>query len=93
MTSTLDDARRIIDSLKAAGVAFLKIHGVGASNNPTLYFAILREARRVGLPVVGYTPDQVREVEVENLAPCGGGPDFDYISRKSFPMPTSSIRP
>jgi imidazolonepropionase-like amidohydrolase len=62
--TTPDDVRRIVDSLQAAGITFLKVHGTGAGNNPTLYFAILREARRVGLPVVGHTPDEVGEVEV-----------------------------
>jgi imidazolonepropionase-like amidohydrolase len=62
--ATRDDMRRVMDSLKAAGIAFFKVHGAGAGSDPELYFTMLREARRVGLPIVGHTPDRgVTEVE------------------------------
>jgi hypothetical protein len=57
---TPEDARRIIDSLRAAGMVFLKYHG---GSTPELYFAMAREARRTGLPFVGHLPRGVTEVE------------------------------
>ena len=53
-TVTVAEAVHIIDSLKAAGDAFVKFHG--APDNPVIFFALLREARRVGLPFVGHLP-------------------------------------
>ena len=49
---TPEDAVRVIDSLKAAGDAFAKYHG--APDDPPVYFAIVREARKVGLPIAGH---------------------------------------
>jgi imidazolonepropionase-like amidohydrolase len=58
---TPDDARRVIDSLKAAGDAFVKYHD--SHGNRDLFFAVLREARRAGLPVVGHVPRAVKVAE------------------------------
>lgn len=52
---TPEDATRIMDSLKAANVAFIKFHD-SMMQDADLYFAILREARRVGIPVYGHVP-------------------------------------
>jgi imidazolonepropionase-like amidohydrolase len=57
-------AARVIDSLKAAGIIFLKLHDDNMSR--ALFFAIAREARRVGLPFVGHVPLTVTEVEVSD---------------------------
>lgn len=56
------DARRIMDSLKAAKVAFIKFHDSGMRDR-NLYFSIMREARRVGLPVFGHVPKSVSNVD------------------------------
>ncbi len=71
-------AIRVIDSLKAAGDAFVKSHE--EPNDRSVFFAMMREARRVGLPVVGHVPPSVTEVEavdsgmhsIEHIR--GGGP-------------------
>ncbi len=49
---TPEDAARVIDSLKAVGTAFVKFHGQPADT--VVFFALLREARRAGLPVDGH---------------------------------------
>ncbi len=51
--ATPEDARRIVDSLKAAGDAFVKFHD-DHLEDPALFFALARAARRVGLPLVGH---------------------------------------
>lgn len=50
------DAARAIDTLRKLGVDFVKIR---TAESPTAYFAILREARRVGLAVAGHDPGVV----------------------------------
>jgi len=54
------DVARVMDSLKAAGMVFVKYHG-GAERD--MYFAMTREARRVGLPLVGHSVSDVTETE------------------------------
>ena len=44
------DARHVVDSLKAAGVDFIKTYQLGRET----YFAVASEARRVGLPFGGH---------------------------------------
>ncbi len=48
------EARRIVDSLKVAGADLLKTYFL----TPVLYWAVAREARRVGLPLGGHGPYQ-----------------------------------
>ena len=48
-----EDAARAVDSIARLGADFVKIRTVA---NPATYFAILREAKRAGLPVAGHTP-------------------------------------
>ena len=48
--TTPADARRIVDSLKAAGADFIKSYGVRSD----LFYALANEARRVGIPVDGH---------------------------------------
>jgi hypothetical protein len=55
------DAARIMDSLNAAGMAFVKWHD--PFGNRKLFFAAAREARRAGLPFVGHVPRTVTNVE------------------------------
>lgn len=57
-----NDADRIVDSLKAAGMAFIKFHDDFAV--PELYFAIVRAARRAQIPLVGHTPLDVPDADV-----------------------------
>jgi hypothetical protein len=56
-----EDLPRVLDSLKAAGMVFLKYHNV--VDEPAYFFAAAREARRVGLPLVGHVSEQISEVE------------------------------
>jgi hypothetical protein len=61
---TPEDAVRIIDSLKAAGIKFAKYHN--DDGNGEIFFAFAREARRVGLPMVGHIPRAVSDVEASD---------------------------
>ncbi len=54
--SSEDDGRRAVRFVKSLGVDFIKVHN-GAP--PTAYFAMLAEARRQGLVVVGHIPQDV----------------------------------
>src|SRR5690606_805663 len=60
------DARRVIDSLHAAGDAFVKYHD--DKGNPEIFFALAHEARRVGIPLVGHV-----SVDVSNVAASDSG--------------------
>jgi imidazolonepropionase-like amidohydrolase len=60
-----EDARRIMDSLKAAKVAFIKFHD-SQMYSRELFFAIMREARRTGLMVVGHVPRRITNVEASD---------------------------
>lgn len=71
---TPEDARRIMDSLKAAKVAFIKFHDSGME--PDLYFAIAREARRVGIPMVGHVPRSVMNADASD---SGGLASVEHI--------------
>lgn len=55
------NARHIIDSLKAAGDPFAKFHG--APDDPEIFFGLLSESRRVGLPIAGHLPTSVSPIE------------------------------
>ena len=53
---TADGGRAAVDSLRALGVDFVKVHnGVP----PDAYFPLVERAREVGLPVVGHVPLRV----------------------------------
>lgn len=58
------DAARIVDSLKTTGALFLKIHDDFMRSD--LYFAVAREARRIGIPFVGHLPIGVTEVQASD---------------------------
>lgn len=58
---TVEDARRIVDSMKAGGYTHLKFHGV--PDDRAIFFALLHEARNVGLPVIGHVPLSVNLIE------------------------------
>jgi imidazolonepropionase-like amidohydrolase len=83
---TPDDAVRILDSLKAAGVTFVKYHD--SYGDPSLYFAILREARRVGLPLIGHTPLKVSEAEATD----SGQRSIEHIIENHTCWPVWKIR-
>jgi hypothetical protein len=72
---TPEDAHRIIDSLKAAGDAFVKFHDERMA--PDLYFAVLREARDAGLPLVGHVPLKVPNAEAAD----SGHKGVEHISK------------
>jgi len=61
---SVDDVPHIVDSLKQAGVVFLKYHD--DNGDPDIFFAIAREARRVGLPLVGHLTEFVSDVEASD---------------------------
>lgn len=46
--------RDAVDSLHAWGVDFVKVHDYGMT--PDVFFAVLAEAKRLGMPVVGHEP-------------------------------------
>ena len=55
-TATPDDARTVVRQQRAAGYDFLKIY---TFVTPEVYAAVLDEARRVGIAVVGHVPPSV----------------------------------
>jgi imidazolonepropionase-like amidohydrolase len=62
--TTPDEARRAVDTLKAAGADVVKIHEDGMSRE--IYFAIAAESRRVGIPFVGHLPRAVSMAEASD---------------------------
>ncbi len=46
-------ARRVVDSLQREGAAFLKVYSLLSRES---FFAIAREARRIGMPFAGHVP-------------------------------------
>lgn len=44
------DARKVVDSLKATGASYIKTYQLG----PETYYAVVTEARKIGLPVGGH---------------------------------------
>jgi Amidohydrolase family len=53
---TADDGRRAVSFVKARGVDFIKVHN---GTPPAAYFAMLAEAKKQGLSVVGHIPIDV----------------------------------
>lgn len=61
--STEEDGRQAVDSLKAAGVDFVKVYtGVPRA----AYFGIAEEARKVEIPFVGHVPLEIGVDEASN---------------------------
>ncbi len=58
--STPEEGRRVIDSLKRAGADFIKLYD---HHSREVYFAMMDEARRVGIPVAGHLSESVTAVE------------------------------
>ncbi len=79
---TSEDAAVVFDSLKAAGDASVKFHA--ESMEPSLYFAVLREARRTGVEVVGHVPRNISNVEAAD----SGQRTVDHIDEVGQCMPT-----
>ncbi len=75
---TPEDARRVIDSLKAAGDAFVKYHEDGGDRD--IFFALVHEAKRVGLPLVGHKAD-VTEIELSD----SGQRSLEHINEVRLP--------
>ncbi len=63
ITTTPDIARRAVDSLKTAGVDFIKVHSI---SRPDVFFAIMDEARRLKIPVAGHLPGGVTPGEASD---------------------------
>ena len=87
---TPDEIRHVIDSLKAAGVVFLKQHDGDLTR--TQFFALAAEARRVGLPFVGHLPTAVTEIEASD----SGQRSIEHVEENhqcwpEFPNPTDSL--
>lgn len=61
---TPKDADRVIDSLKKAGIDFLKYHD--DNGDPELYFAMLRAAKRNGMPLVGHLSQFVTDEQASD---------------------------
>lgn len=68
-----EDVPRVVDSLKAAGEAFF-VFDQKYPDMRDLYLTILRETRRVGLPVIGDIPPDVTGVEASDI----GGNVFPF---------------
>ncbi|GAC1369683.1 MAG: amidohydrolase family protein [Hymenobacter sp.] len=70
--ATAEDGRRAVDRLKARGVDFIKVQsGVPRA----AYFAIMAEAKKVGLPVDGHVPDAIGAAE----AVAAGQRTFEHL--------------
>ncbi len=84
--NTPDDARRIVDSLKAAGDAFVKYHD--PQGDREVFFALLGEARKVGLPVVGHLPSDVTLPEAVD----SGMTSVEHVAehRPCYPEPSEA---
>jgi imidazolonepropionase-like amidohydrolase len=65
VVDTASDGRRVVGYLKQRGVDFIKVHTAVPS---AAYFALLEEARRTGVQVVGHIP-----VDVDPLAAIEAG--------------------
>ena len=103
-TFGVNDAIRAIDSLKTAGDAFVKYHGY--PDRRDIFFAFLRESRRVGIPVVGHVPGHVsnveaadsgmRSIEHSELGACsqqhGMHPDFIHLAQTCAPTAQAYLR-
>jgi len=86
--ATPEDARRIVDSLQAAGDAFVKYHGEPDARDP--FFALAREARRVGLPLVGHVSALVTNVEAAD----SGQSDVEHAAEnRQCSEPDDSMQP
>ena len=59
--TTPASAAAAVDSLKAQGVDFIKVQSVISHD---AYLAAAAEAHKIGIPIVGHVPDQVRIGEV-----------------------------
>lgn len=79
-----DDARRVVDTLVALGVDFVKIRTVASA---PVYFAILREARRAGLHVAGHSPFVVASA----IAADSGQQDIEHALLLSTPPARESL--
>jgi len=56
VVDSAEDGRRAVEFVKERGVDFVKVHN---GTPPAAYFAVLEEARRQGLDVVGHIPYDV----------------------------------
>ena len=70
--ATAEDGRRAVDMLKRRGVDFIKVQSLVPRD---AYFAIMAEAKKVGLPVDGHVPDAVRAAE----AVAAGQRTFEHL--------------
>jgi imidazolonepropionase-like amidohydrolase len=76
---TGEEGRRVVTFLKPRGIDFIKVHNGAAAE---AYFAMLAEARRQGIPVVGHIPlsvDPAKAIEaghhsVEHIVSLFEGP-------------------
>ena len=72
MVTTADDGRRIVDSLKRAGVDFVKVLSLVPRD---AYFGIVQEARNQGIPFAGHVPMSVSAAEASNA----GQKSFEHL--------------
>lgn len=71
--TTPDQARRVVDTIRAAGFAFIKVHGGGTR---TTYFAMAAEARRRRIPFAGHLPEYVTPIEASD----SGQRSFEHMN-------------
>src|SRR5579872_877859 len=61
--SSPEEGRKAVDDLKAKGVDFIKVQSF-IQRDP--YFAVVEEARKQGITLVGHVPDAIRASEASN---------------------------
>ncbi|MBS0657170.1 MAG: amidohydrolase family protein [Verrucomicrobia bacterium] len=64
VASTPEEARELVRKTRAAGLDFLKLF---SPHPESVWRALMAEARRVGLPVAGHTPQSVSALESAQL--------------------------
>lgn len=61
---TIEEGRRAVDSLKAAGADFVKFHEDDMARE--IYFAMVAHAKEVGMPLDGHLPNTINEIEASD---------------------------
>jgi hypothetical protein len=57
LVSTPQEAREFVRKVKASGIDFVKVY---TRLRPEEYFAIVDEAKKIGIPFAGHSPDTIR---------------------------------
>jgi imidazolonepropionase-like amidohydrolase len=63
VVTTADEARQMVDKIKAAGVDFVKVYNILSRE---AYFAIVEEAKKQHIPFAGHVPFKVSALEASD---------------------------